>query len=312
MSDPLLAQPGVLTDPTPFAEYLTFVLHDGTAEHGTPTPAQVTSALTMLDNATKSISQKDTTAEVSTTIGFSARAWPRLFPDAPVPAGLAPFPEMKDDDRHFPSTAGDIFVMVKSNRIDLNLQVSKYVMTGFAPIAELVDDIQGYKYLDDRDLIDFVDGTENPGGRERADAVLADGGHYAGGSYLVVQRYVDRMAAWDALTTEQQEGVIGRTKMDDIELADDEKKPFAHNVKSKVTIDGTEVKMYRQNRAFGTALKHGTMFIGFAGSADVVLTSLRQMIIADDAGNYDHLLDFVDAETGAAYFVPPAAFIARD
>lgn len=315
MPDPLLAQPGVLSDPTPFAEYLTFVLHDHVLHndvlHGDePVSDQVAAAFAMVGNATKSIGQKDTTAGLSATVGFSARAWPRLFPGTGLPAGLAPFPELKDGDRHFPTTPGDIFVMVKSTRIDLNLQVAKYLMAGFAPIAELTDDVQGYKYLDDRDPIDFVDGTENPAGRERADAVLVGDGEYAGGSYLVVQRYVDRVEAWNALTTEEQEGVIGRTKMDDIEIADDEKKPFAHNVKSKVAVDGTEIKMYRQNRAFGTALKHGTMFIGFAGSAEVVLTSLRQMILADDEGNYDHLLDFVDTETGSAYFVPPAAFIA--
>lgn len=303
-----LAQPGVLSDPTAHAEYLTFVLRDGEVD-----PTAVADALAMLVNATKSIRQKDGAAHVTSTIGIGARAWPRLFPEVAPPPGLDVFPELSDADRHFPSTPGDIFVMIKSTRIDLNIQIAKYLCKGFAPIAELIEDVQGFQYLDGRDLIDFVDGTENPVGNARRDAVLVAEGAHAGGAHLFVQVYVDRQAKWDAQSVEQQEGVIGRTKFDDIEISDDKKQPFAHNVRSKVVDEnGEEVKMYRQNRAFGNALEHGTVFVGFTADADVIRTSLRQMIIADADGNYDHLLDFVDARSGAAYFVPPLALITGD
>lgn len=304
MSLARLAQPGSISDPTAFAEYLTFVVREGDVS-----PDAVAAALAMVHNATTSIRQKDPAGNVSSTVGFSARAWPLLFPDSALPAGLVPFEEMRDGPRHFPATPGDIFVMVKAGRVDYALQVAKYVVKGFAPIADPVEDTRGFRYLDDRDLIDFVDGTENPRGQDRAEAVLVADGAYAGGAFLVVQRYVDRQAEWDAQTTEAQEGVIGRTKMDDIEIADADKQPYAHNVRSKVTLDGVEVPMYRQNRAFGTALSHGTMFVGFAASLSTITTSLRQMITADADGAYDHLLDFVEAQTGAAYFVPPQAFL---
>ncbi|MFV0460009.1 MAG: Dyp-type peroxidase [Actinomycetales bacterium] len=305
MTDPNLAQPGVLNDALAFAEYLTFVLRDDAdASDG------FAHALEMVDNAARSIGHKDVTAQVSATIGVSARAWPRLFPGHPLPEGLADFEELRDGDRHFPATPGDVFVMVKSTRIDLNLQVAKYVYDGLRPIADLTEDVTGFRYLDDRDLIDFVDGTENPIGPERTAAVLVPDGPYAGGSHLFVQRYVDRQADWDALSTEQQQDVIGRTKFDDLELPAEQKKPYAHNVRSKVERDGEELAMYRQNRAFGTALEHGTMFIGFVQDPTVIRTSLRQMIVADEHGAYDHLLDFVVARTGTAYFVPPVAMIA--
>ena len=243
------------------------------------------------------------------TVGIGARAWPLLFPEADIPEGLTAFEAMSDGDRSFPSTPGDLFVMVKSSRIDLALEVGKYLILGFAPIADCVEDQRGFKYLDDRDLIYFVDGTENPRGTERVAAVLVPSGTYAGGTHLLIQTYLDRQAEWNALTIEDQEGVIGRTKFDDIEIPDAEKKPFAYNVKSKVEIDGTEIKMFRQNRAIGTAKEHGTMFVGFAAEASTLTTSLRQMITADADGNYDHLLDFVTATTGAMYFVPPQAFL---
>ncbi len=148
-------------------------------------------------------------------------------------------------------------------------------------------------------MIDFVDGTENPIGEERMQAVLIgdEQSIYQGGSYLTVQRYVDLQSSWDAQTTEYQEQVIGRTKMDNIELDDNAKPAWAHIAKSKVEKNGEEIAMYRQNRAFGNAIEHGTMFIGFANTSEVLITSLEQMIFADENGNYDRLLEFVKDKT---------------
>ena len=297
-------QEGLLSDPTPFVEYLTLELKQDKYEEAT-----VSAIIDEFSKISKSIGQKDTTAIMTVTIGFSLKGWTSLFPHASIPSELHPFIELRSEDRHFPSTPGDIFLMVKSMRMDLNYQVSKYLLSAFKPIANAIQDIQGYKYLDDRDLIDFVDGTENPKNIERAKAVIIDSEPYIGGSYLVVQQYFDKQEKWDALTTEYQEGVIGRTKMDDIEIADDKKQPYAHNVKSKVEIDGVEIKMLRQNRPFGNAMEHGTMFIGFAKTASVIETSLKQMIEPGEKGHHDKLLDFVTAKTGALYFVPPQSFL---
>jgi len=300
-----LAQPGVLSDPTPFADFLTYVLKPDPLE-----PDTIADALNMLSNARKSIGQKDTSANLSVTVGFSDQGWARLFPDRPRPSELAPFKERQEADRRFPSTPGDVFIMVKSSRMDLNYQASKHLTFGLAPIASLIDDVQGFVYLDDRDLIDFVDGTENPAGTARVDTVLvAAEGPDRGGSYLTVQKYTHRTTQWDALATHEQEGVIGRTKFDDIEIPDAAKQPFAHNVRSKVTIDGTEMKMYRQNRPFGNALERGTMFVGFCASPSTIEKSLDRMIHADEDGAYDHLLDFVDAVTGTNYFIPPQSLL---
>ncbi|MBB6463640.1 Dyp-type peroxidase [Flammeovirga kamogawensis] len=297
-------QEGLLSDPTPFVEYLTLELKQD--------KYKVETILAVFDNfskISKSIGQKDTTALLTITIGFSSKGWTSLFPNEPMPNELHPFIELKSGDRHFPSTPGDIFFMVKSMRMDLNYQATKYILSTFKPIANAIQDIQGYKYLDDRDLIDFVDGTENPKSNERAKAVIIDHEPYVGGSYLIVQQYFDKQEEWDSLTTEYQEGVIGRTKMDDIEIEDDKKKPYAHNVKSKVEIDGVEIKMLRQNRPFGNAMEHGTMFIGFAKSASIIETSLKQMIEPGENGHHDKLLDYVTAKTGTLYFIPPQSFL---
>lgn len=298
-----LAQPGVISDPTQFAEYLTFKLKDNNSLE------ELGEKLSSINNIRKSVGQKDATNSLTVTIGFSAKGWQQFFPEKPLPDELHDFIERQDDVRHFPSTNGDVFFMIKSSRMDLNFQVAKYLNREFSAIAELIEDTQGFRYLDNRDMIDFVDGTENPKGDERNEAILVNDGPYKGGSYLIIQKYVHKADKWDAQGTSEQEGAIGRTKFDDIEIDDDKKTPYAHNVKSKVEIDGTEFKMFRQNRPFGNAKEHGTMFVGFAASASTIETSLKQMITADEDGNYDKLLDFVDAVTGSNYFVPPVGFI---
>jgi putative iron-dependent peroxidase len=298
-------QPGVLSDPTTFAEYLTFVLVEDTPEDAFAGIAD------SVISVAKSIGQKDPSATLSITLGISHDAWQRLLPDHALPRALEPFEAMSIDDRTFPSTPGDLFCMIKSQRMDLNFQAAKHLMQELTGVARLTEDVQGYQYLDNRDMIDFVDGTENPIDEERADSVLVGGEQpdNAGGSYLTVQIYVDRQQLWDAQTTEYQELVIGRTKMDDIELDDDTKPAWAHNAKSKVEEGGEEIKMFRQNRPFGNAMEYGTVYIGFARTPEVVTTSLKQMITADENGDYDRLLDFTEARTGTNYFVPSQAFL---
>lgn len=301
-----IAQSGVLSNPTTHVEFLTFTLKDQALNKD-----DIDDALSQLPGIEKSIRQKDPSAGLTVSIGFSANAWPILMPDVSMPPELHPFPAMQSDNRAFPSTSGDIFLMIKSERVDLNFQVAKYSSRALSDIALLIEDIQGYKYLDNRDMIDFVDGTENPIDDDRVASVLVDEGEpsHRGGSYLTVQRYIDRDVLWDQESTEKQEKIIGRTKMDDIELSDEDKPAWAHNAKSKVEIDGEEVKMFRQNRPYGNAIEHGTMFIGFCATPSIIEMSLNQMIFADKNGDYDRLLDFVEAKTGANYFMPPQTFI---
>ncbi|CAA0105774.1 putative deferrochelatase/peroxidase YfeX [BD1-7 clade bacterium] len=301
-----LPQPGVLSDPEPFAEYLTFIIEGDIDTH-----EMIETAFSKLDGIEKSIRQKAPESNLSLTIGFSHNGWSTLFSDQPLPTGLEAFTAMQDGNRTFPATAGDVFIMVKSTRMDLNFQAAKYCKEALNGFARLDEDIQGFVYLDNRDMIDFVDGTENPISQERIEAVVCENiqPQYNGGSFLTVQRYVHRTALWDSQQTSEQEKTVGRTKLDNIELDDDHKPAWAHNEKSKVEIDGEEIKMFRQNRPFGNALEHGTMFIGFANAPSVIKTSLQQMIYADENGHYDKLLDYVDAKTGANYFVPPISFL---
>jgi porphyrinogen peroxidase len=174
--------------------------------------------------------------------------------------------------------------------------------------------VHGFKYFDERDLLGFVDGTENPEGAEALAAVrIADEDPaISGGSYVVVQKYLHDLAAWDALPVEEQERAMGRMKLSDIELPD-ELKPANSHVALNTIVDenGDERQIVRVNMPFGNvgAAEFGTYFIGYARSPDVLEEMLTNMVIGKPPGTYDRILDFSTAVTGNLFFVPPVAFL---
>jgi putative iron-dependent peroxidase len=197
--------------------------------------------------------------------------------------------------------------------MDLCFELATQIMTRLGDAVSPVDEVHGFRYFDDRDLIGFVDGTENPTGQTAIDAayVGAEDALYAGGSYVVVQKYLHDLAGWNALSIEAQERIIGRTKLSDIELDDGVKPASAHNALTTIIEDGKEIKIIRDNMPFGRAAgkEFGTYFIGYARSPRTIEQMLENMFVGRPAGNYDRLLDFSFAKTGNLFFVPSATFL---
>src|SRR6202044_4048989 len=83
----------------------------------------------------------------------------------------------------------------------------------------------------------FVDGTENTTGSAVGQSARIQSGDddasFEGGSYIVVQKYLHRLDRWQALDTGSQEAIIGRTKLDNVELED---APGQESHKSLATI----------------------------------------------------------------------------
>ena len=171
-----------------------------------------------------------------------------------------------------------------------------------------MDEVHGFIYFDERDLLGFVDGTENPTGAAAARATIIGDEEpaYAGGSYVIVQKYLHDLAGWNALPVEEQEKIIGRTKLSDIELDDAVKPTSAHNALTTIVVDGEEVDIVRDNMPFGRVGtgEYGTYFIGYARSPATTEQMLTNMFIGSPPGNYDRILDFSTAVTGALFFVP--------
>jgi putative iron-dependent peroxidase len=180
--------------------------------------------------------------------------------------------------------------------------------------ADVVDETHGFRYFDQRDLLGFVDGTENPTGTEATEAVTvgAEDPDFAGGSYVIVQKYLHDVAAWQRLPVEEQERVIGRTKLEDVELPDGVQPTNSHvALNTIVDEDGTERQILRDNMPFGSigGGEYGTYFIGYARTPDITERMLRRMFLGDPPGNTDRILDFSTAVTGGLFFVPTVDFL---
>ena len=245
--------------------------------------------------------------------GVGSQAWDRLF-SGPRPAELHPFRELTGNRHRAVSTPGDLLFHIRAEEMDLCFELAGQIMGRLSGSVTVVDEVHGFKYFDERDLLGFVDGTENPTDQAAyaAATVGPEDPEFAGGSYVIVQKYLHDLVAWNALPVEAQEAVIGRTKLSDIELADDVKPSNSHVALNTITEpDGTERQILRKNMAFGTVGRgeFGTYFIGYAGTPSVTERMLKNMFIGDPPGNYDRVLDFSTAVTGTLFFVPTADFL---
>jgi len=260
----------------------------------------------------RAVDFRDIEAGLSCVVGFGSEAWDRLF-GMPRPANLHPFREVRAGERHAVSTPGDLLFHIRAKRMDLCFEMATQIMARIGDAISQVDEVQGFRYFDDRDLIGFVDGTENPRGDAIAEAVFIgeEDAAFAGGSYVIVQKYLHDVAGWNALSTEAQERIIGRTKLSDIELDDSVKPTSAHNALTTIVEDGKEIKILRDNMPFGRAGagEFGTYFIGYSRSPRTIEQMLENMFVGRPPGNYDRLLDFSRAVTGSLFFVPTATFL---
>jgi putative iron-dependent peroxidase len=251
-------------------------------------------------------------AGLSCVLGFGSDAWDRLF-GPPRPAKLHPFREIRAGARHAISTPGDLLFHIRAKNMDLCFELATQIMARLEGAVSPVDEVHGFRYFDARDLLGFVDGTENPTGDAVIDAVLVAGedAAFAGGSYVIVQKYLHDLAGWNALSTEAQERIIGRTKVSDIELDDAVKPTSAHNALTTIVEDGKEIKILRDNMPFGSAAQgeFGTYFIGYSRSSATIEQMLDNMFVGRPPGNYDRLLDFSRAVTGNLFFAPSATFL---
>jgi porphyrinogen peroxidase len=293
----------VLTPLTEAAIFLVVTAHAGVE-------GDVRDLLGDVPGLTRSVGFRVPDGTLSCVVGVGSTLWDRLFA-GPRPAGLHVLPEISGSEHAAVSTAGDLLFHIRARRMDLCFELAGQLMNRLTGLGEVVDEVHGFKYFDERDLMGFVDGTENPVGRAAGAAALIgdEDPDFAGGSYVIVQKYLHDLTAWNALPVEEQERIIGRTKLDDIELADDVKPSNSHVALNTITDQsGEERQIVRDNMPFGRvgAGEFGTYFIGYAASPEVTEQMLRNMFIGNPPGNHDRILDFSTAVTGSLFFVPSA------
>ena len=245
-------------------------------------------------------------------MGIGSEAWDRLF-GRPRPANLHPFCEIRAGERHAVSTPGDLFFHIRAKRMDLCFELATQIMARLGDAVSPADEVHGFRYFDDRDLLGFVDGTENPRNQAAMEAALIgeEDAVFGNGSYVMVQKYLHDLDGWNRLPTETQERIIGRAKLSDIELDDAVKPTSSHSSLTTIVEGGKEIKILRDNMPFGRAGsgEFGTYFIGYSRSPRTIEQMLENMFIGRPPGNYDRLLDFSRAVTGSLFFVPSATFL---
>jgi len=296
----------VLTPLTSAAIFLVATIDDGGE-------AVVHDALADLAGLVRAVGFRTPVAQLSMVTSIGSEAWDRLF-GGPRPAELHPFVELAGGRHHAPATPGDLLFHIKGDSMDVCFELGGRVLAAMAGAVTVVDEVHGFRFFEQRDLLGFVDGTENPDG---PDAVVAarigdEDPDFAGGSYVHVQKYTHDMAAWNSLSVTEQERVIGRTKLEDIEFDDDEKPPNSHLALNVIEdADGNELQIVRGNMPFGSLGngESGTYYIAYSADPDVTERMLRNMFIGDPPGNTDRILDFSTAVTGGMFFTPTADFL---
>ncbi|CAN5277344.1 Dyp-type peroxidase [soil metagenome] len=253
---------------------------------------------------TRAVGFRDLEGQLSCIVGIGSDAWGR-FGRGDRPRQLHPLSPVQGRAHTAVSTPGDLLFHIRAQRADLCFEFERILLDKLGDSISVADEVQGFRYFDSRDLLGFVDGTENPTGRGMAEATLIrDDPAFEGGSYVVVQKYLHDLERWNAQPTSIQEHIIGRTKADNIELDD---APGSHKDLATITDpDGTEHDILRDNMPFGRpgSNEFGTYFIGYSGDLSVIERMLQRMFVGEPAGAHDRILDFSTAVTGSAYFVP--------
>jgi porphyrinogen peroxidase len=296
----------VLAPLTRAAIFLVVTIDDGGEE-------TVHDALPEFSGLVRAIGFRDPTKHLSMITSIGSDAWDRLFA-GPRPAELHPFDELAGPRHHAPATPGDVLLHIRAEELDVCFELASRALKAMPHAVTVVDEVHGFRFFDNRDLLGFVDGTENPDGpiATAATQIGDDDPEFAGGCYVHVQKYLHDMAAWESLSVTEQELVIGRTKLEDIELDDDDKPANSHLALNVITDDaGNELKIVRHNMPFGEVGRgeFGTYYIAYSRSPEVTERMLRNMFVGDPPGNTDRILDFSTAVTGGLFFSPTVDFL---
>jgi porphyrinogen peroxidase len=263
----------------------------------------------VVDNLNHSFIIRVPGGRVTCIMAVGYDAWINLSLPRPVPKELKNFEPIAGSKHTAVATPGDLLFHLRATDMAVCFDMMTAITDVLSPVADCLEEIHGFRYWDGRSILGFVDGTENPVGAERQFyAVVGDEDPmYRGGSYVFVQKYLHDMQAWSKLPTEEQEKVMGRYKISDIEMPDGVKPDNSHSAIAGIEDEnGTELKIVRDNMPFGNPAKGevGTYFIAYASTFSTTHKMLQRMFIGYPEGNYDRILDFSKAQTGSLFFAP--------
>lgn len=242
---------------------------------------------------------RTTLGGVNLVTGVRPELWADVAPSG-APSGVSSFtqPVVGRDGYTMPATQHDLLLWVAGGSYDVVFDAAIMMIAALQSVSVLADETAGWSYHRDLDLTGFIDGTENPSlSVAPAKVLIPDGAPGAGGSVLLLQKWVHDAPAWTSLPVAEQERAMGRRKSDGVELAD--KPETSHVARTDQDEFGT---IFRRNTPFGTVRDHGTMFVGFSARQQYLAAMLDSM--AGVSGERDDLTRYTRPLTGAYYFVP--------
>ena len=288
-------QGGIFALGTASHAYLEF---DASAAHGGHALVAAISALR---------EPRTTMGGVNLVAGFRPELWREVAPDD-VPPEIEGFNEdlMGIDGFVMPATQHDAVLWLSGSAYDVVFDMARQAIGELGGLASLGDETTSWPYRHDRDLTGFIDGTENPSLIDAPEVALIPGGAAgAGGTILLLQKWVHDASAWEGLPEAEQERVMGRAKLDSVELED--KASDSHVASTDQDRFG---KIFRRNMPYGTVTDHGTMFVGFSAEQRP-LTAMLESMAGLAGGARDALTRFAHPITGAYYFVPSTEDVRR-
>ena len=245
-------------------------------------------------------------AQIKTAIAFGAELWAQIYTQAPK--GFKPLAPIQGSFE-MPVKPADVLIHIAAQRTDICFALSQAFFEGITDKVDVLDERVCFRNFDGRDLTGFIDGTENPQfPDDRAEVALLgeDHGIFSDGSFVFAQRYAHNLEKWKQLKVDTQEQVIGRTKLESIEL-DDEVKPENSHVARTVVEDakGEEMEILRHSLPYGDGKgDQGLFFIAYTQDLSIIDAMLFRMFGTSGDGIHDRLLHFVTPMDGAYYFAP--------
>ncbi len=269
--------------------------------------ARVRDVISDIGGLVRAVGFRDLGGQLSCIVGIGRAAWDRLGRPS-RPAQLHPFAPVTGAVHTAVSTPGDLLFHIRADAPDMCFELEKLLLDKLGSDVTVEDEVTGFRYFDSRDLLGFVDGTENPTGAAMEHDTLIGGEDqdFAGGSYVVVQKYLHDLTSWQRLSVADQEHIVGRTKLDNLELDPSGDRLSHKDLNTIVDAEGVEHDILRDNMPFGRpgAGEFGTYFIGYAADLSTIEKMLERMFVGVPTGQHDRILDFSTAVTGSAYFVP--------
>jgi len=293
-------QDGILPEPSESALFLVASVRDR-ARDG----RAVARTLARTPELALELARSAPKGRLRSVVGLGTELWDAVSPER-RPRGLRPFAEVEAGGRRAPATGGDLLLHASARRADLCFELAQQLRRALGDAVAVREEVHGFRYLDLRDLTGFIDGTENPKGRERVAVALIgrEDPAFAGGSFAYTQRYVHELAKWNGLSVQEQEGIVGRRKRDSKELSDRAKPPTAHIARTVIEENGEELEIVRHSFPYGTTSEHGLFFIAYTNDLSRPEKMLRRMVGVSGDGLHDRLLEFTHAVSGATFFAP--------